>query len=60
MHISTIAEPNNIATFVDRANGQVSISTTVPDTITSWIASAFAVNKRSGLGIADSTAKVLV
>ncbi|KAK3100069.1 hypothetical protein FSP39_014251 [Pinctada imbricata] len=40
------------------SNGQVSISTTVPDTITSWIASAFAVNKNSGLGIADSTAKI--
>lgn len=41
-----------------RSDGQVQISTTVPDTITSWIASAFAINNASGLGIADTTAKV--
>uniref|UniRef100_K1RWY1 CD109 antigen n=1 Tax=Magallana gigas TaxID=29159 RepID=K1RWY1_MAGGI len=41
-----------------RSDGQVQISTTVPDTITSWIASAFAINSASGLGIADTTAKI--
>ncbi|XP_052721975.1 CD109 antigen-like isoform X2 [Crassostrea angulata] len=40
------------------SDGQVQISTTVPDTITSWIASAFAINTASGLGIADTTAKI--
>lgn len=42
----------------NRSDGQVQISTTVPDTITSWIASGFAVNNVSGLGIADTTSKV--
>ncbi|CAC5382288.1 CD109 [Mytilus coruscus] len=40
------------------SDGHVTISTTVPDTITSWIASAFAVNKVSGLGIASTSAKI--
>lgn len=40
------------------ADGHVTIKTTVPDTITSWVASAFAVNKVSGLGIAPTSAKV--
>ncbi|XP_052794993.1 CD109 antigen-like isoform X3 [Mya arenaria] len=40
------------------ADGSVTISTTVPDTITSWIASAFAVNALTGLGVADSPAKI--
>ena len=37
----------------------MTISTIIPDTITSWIASAFAVNSKSGLGIAPVSAKVL-
>ncbi|XP_071127944.1 CD109 antigen-like isoform X2 [Mytilus edulis] len=41
-----------------RSDGHVTISTTVPDTITSWVASAFAVNKVSGLGIASTSAKI--
>ncbi|XP_053399007.1 CD109 antigen-like [Mercenaria mercenaria] len=40
------------------ADGTTTVSTTVPDTITSWIASAFAVNSVSGLGVASSTAKI--
>nr|XP_022294874.1 CD109 antigen-like [Crassostrea virginica] len=40
------------------SDGQVQISTTVPDTITSWIASGFAVNNVSGLGIADTTSQI--
>ena len=35
----------------------MTISTVIPDTITSWIASAFAVNSVSGLGVASSNAK---
>ncbi|XP_041357546.1 CD109 antigen-like [Gigantopelta aegis] len=42
------------------ANGYIDISTTIPDTITSWIASAFAVNAVTGLGIAPTTTKVQV
>ncbi|KAL4237869.1 hypothetical protein ACF0H5_002579 [Mactra antiquata] len=38
-------------------NGTVSLTTTVPDTITSWYATAFSVNKQSGLGLTDSAAK---
>lgn len=34
------------------------LETTVPDTITSWVLSAFAVSPETGLGIASSTAKV--
>ncbi|XP_046569097.1 CD109 antigen-like [Haliotis rubra] len=42
------------------ADGKATISTTVPDTITSWIASAFAVNSATGLGVAQSTTKLRV
>ncbi|XP_067660553.1 CD109 antigen-like [Haliotis asinina] len=36
------------------------ISATVPDTITSWVVSAFAVNVVSGLGVAPNSAKIRV
>ncbi|XP_064609177.1 LOW QUALITY PROTEIN: CD109 antigen-like [Liolophura sinensis] len=39
-------------------NGTARISAVVPDTITSWVASAFAVNPVSGLGVAPSTAQI--
>ncbi|XP_060062599.1 CD109 antigen-like [Ylistrum balloti] len=39
-------------------DGHVTIAATIPDTITSWVASAFAVNTKSGLGIAPTSAKV--
>ncbi|KAK3785481.1 hypothetical protein RRG08_048616 [Elysia crispata] len=42
------------------ANGTASVSTTVPDTITSWVVSAFATNPLSGLGVAPTTAKLKV
>ncbi|XP_046569083.1 LOW QUALITY PROTEIN: CD109 antigen-like [Haliotis rubra] len=42
------------------ADGKATISSTVPDTITSWIASAFAVNSATGLGVAPSTTKLRV
>uniref|UniRef100_A0A8C4QW17 CD109 molecule n=1 Tax=Eptatretus burgeri TaxID=7764 RepID=A0A8C4QW17_EPTBU len=35
-------------------NGSVSISATVPDTITSWVASAFSLGPKLGLGIAET------
>lgn len=49
---------NTVNVSTCRSDGHVTISTTVPDTITSWVASAFAVNKVSGLGIASTPAKV--
>ncbi|KAL4237870.1 hypothetical protein ACF0H5_002580 [Mactra antiquata] len=39
------------------SNGTASLTTTVPDTITSWFATAFSVNKLSGLGLTDSSVK---
>ncbi|XP_063427674.1 CD109 antigen-like [Mytilus trossulus] len=40
------------------SDGKATIITTAPDTITEWIASAFAVNPRSGLGVASNTANL--
>ena len=40
------------------SNGKAIIETTVPDTITTWVATAFAVNKKSGLGVAPTPANV--
>ncbi|XP_055894437.1 CD109 antigen-like isoform X2 [Biomphalaria glabrata] len=42
------------------ANGSASITATVPDTITSWVASAFAINSASGLGVAQTQAHLRV
>ncbi|PAV67173.1 hypothetical protein WR25_25013 isoform J [Diploscapter pachys] len=42
------------------ANGEVSYEAKVPDTITSWVASAFAVNDATGLGVAPITSKLRV
>ena len=44
--------------YHSRPDGSVTISTKVPDTITSWTASAFSVNPLTGLGIAEKPAKV--
>jgi len=43
-----------------RSNGKALITTTVPDTITSWVASAFAVHSQSGLGVSAEQAKVII
>ena len=45
-------------TLLYSADGRVTINTTIPDTITSWVASAFAVNSQTGLGVSPTTAKV--
>uniref|UniRef100_A0AC34RA62 CD109 antigen n=1 Tax=Panagrolaimus sp. JU765 TaxID=591449 RepID=A0AC34RA62_9BILA len=41
-------------------SGEVTFEAKVPDTITSWIASAFAVSDNTGLGVAPSTVKLKV
>lgn len=35
--------------------GKVTYNLTVPDTITSWALSAFAISEKSGLSVADTT-----
>lgn len=40
------------------SNGVGILRATVPDSITSWVASAFAVNSNTGFGVAPSTANV--
>lgn len=44
--------------FPFSADGSVTVTTTMPDTITSWVASAFAVSSTTGIGVAPTTAKV--
>ena len=41
------------------SNGEVIVTTKIPDTITSWVASAFALSNIAGFGISPETAKVL-
>ncbi|XP_013387199.1 CD109 antigen-like [Lingula anatina] len=48
---------NNITTT---SSAPVTISDTVPDTITSWVASAFAVNPNTGLGVVEQPTKLRV
>ncbi|XP_070574483.1 CD109 antigen-like [Ptychodera flava] len=40
------------------ADGQVSFSSQVPDTITSWVVSAFSVSKTAGFGVVPTTSTV--
>ncbi|KAE9418166.1 hypothetical protein Angca_009716, partial [Angiostrongylus cantonensis] len=42
------------------SNGEAVYQSLAPDTITSWVASAFAINENSGLGVAPSTSKLRV
>nr|CAD2188921.1 unnamed protein product [Meloidogyne enterolobii] len=46
--------------FVTSESGEAVYETTVPDTITSWICSAFAINEENGLGLAPSQLKLRV
>ncbi|VIO95510.1 Uncharacterized protein BM_BM11471 [Brugia malayi] len=48
------------ATFAAEDTGEAVFEAVVPDTITSWVASAFAINDESGLGVAPSTSKLTV
>jgi CD109 antigen len=38
---------------MDSDSGNVTIECTVPDTITSWVATAFAMNRETGLGFSS-------
>ena len=40
------------------ADGQTTMTATIPDTITSWVLSAFAVHSDVGLGVAPERAEV--
>nr|BAJ05272.1 CD109-like molecule [Diadumene lineata] len=42
------------------SSGEASISTSVPDTITSWVASAFAISPNTGFGIGATKPKLQV
>ncbi|BFZ24492.1 hypothetical protein BsWGS_27530 [Bradybaena similaris] len=42
------------------ANGTASVTAQVPDTITSWVASAFAINSVTGLGVSPTQAHLKV
>ncbi|KAJ8042376.1 hypothetical protein HOLleu_13412 [Holothuria leucospilota] len=46
--------------YISDANGQLIVRTTTPDTITSWILSAFAVSMSDGLGISEMPAETTV
>lgn len=46
--------------FYFRADGSAAFTTQAPDTITSWVATAFSVNPTTGLGISDTPAKVYI
>ncbi|XP_013389533.1 CD109 antigen isoform X2 [Lingula anatina] len=47
-------------TFSMSSSGMADMSVVVPDTITSWSASAFAVNPVTGLGVVDDPSKIRV
>ena len=49
-----------VCLFANRENGQAVLQVTAPDTITSWVASAFAVSSDVGLGVAPDTARVCI
>ncbi|XP_060581970.1 CD109 antigen-like, partial [Ruditapes philippinarum] len=48
------------SSFQIQSNGTVSIEDTVPDTITSWVATAFAIHPDSGLGISSVPAQTSI
>ncbi|XP_022083908.1 CD109 antigen-like isoform X2 [Acanthaster planci] len=46
--------------YVVGDDGRVRVASTVPDTITSWVASAFSMSAQTGIGVAESTAQLRV
>ena len=45
---------------MNSADGQTTMTATIPDTITSWVLSAFAINPDVGLGVASERAEVII
>ncbi|XP_033744250.1 LOW QUALITY PROTEIN: CD109 antigen-like [Pecten maximus] len=45
---------------ISKDNGKATLSRKVPDSITTWVASMFAVDTNTGLGVAPSTAEITV
>lgn len=43
----------------DESDGKAVFSSKIPDTITSWVVSAFAVDRKTGLVVHDDKAKVI-
>lgn len=43
---------------MNRDDGRAVLQVTAPDTITSWVASAFAMSSEVGLGVAPDTTRV--
>ena len=44
--------------YISSSNGVATVSSHVPDTITSWVATAFAIHNQDGLGVTPHEAKV--
>ncbi|CAB05007.2 TEP1-F [Caenorhabditis elegans] len=45
---------------LNSTSGEVEMEIEAPDTITSWVASTFAINEENGLGVAPTTSKLRV
>lgn len=58
MHCLTVPLAVFFRLYVCSSDGKVTLQMSVPDTITSWVASAFAVSDVAGFGVAANTAKV--
>uniref|UniRef100_A0A915D6N5 Uncharacterized protein n=1 Tax=Ditylenchus dipsaci TaxID=166011 RepID=A0A915D6N5_9BILA len=48
------------AAITDSESGEAVYEAKAPDTITSWVASAFAISEKAGLGVSPSTSKLKV
>uniref|UniRef100_A0A914ZVE4 TEP1-F n=1 Tax=Parascaris univalens TaxID=6257 RepID=A0A914ZVE4_PARUN len=46
--------------FIANGTGEAIYEATAPDTITSWVASAFAISDETGLGVAPTTSKLTI
>lgn len=49
---------SSVLVLLCSVDGSVSLQTRAPDTITSWVASAFAISPTAGIGVAPENAKV--
>lgn len=49
---------NQLCPSVIRSDADTTMEVTVPDTITSWVASAFVLSENSGLGVTTAPVEV--